>query len=185
MTTIAFRSGILAADSRVTVHTEEGGARVFDCDKLFRKRGTFLGREQDVILATAGESASGMAFVDWFGSGRDVPDIFVHGDADFTVLVLSEDGLFEFDKWCRGEKVKNEFYAVGSGAKAALGAMHMGASARKAVEVACKVDPYTAGPVVTMRLKNGTPKVSPVRKTDVRHAENPGGKTAVDVPNQG
>lgn len=145
MTTIVYRDGILAADSRATYTSEEGGARAWGCDKLFRKAGAIIG--------TAGETGPGLVFVDWWGSGKPPPPQFIEGDADFACLVLTKKGLFEYDKWCRGEKITHQFYAIGSGAKAAMGALYMGASAREAVAVACKIDPYTAPPVVWMKLK--------------------------------
>lgn len=155
MTTIAYRDGILAADSRVTHDSEAGGTRIFKCTKLYRKIAKLDGEEQEVILATAGESAPGELFVEWFGTGKDVTDMrdtFVLGMADFTVLVLKHDGLYEVDMYCHISKVLDKFYAVGSGAKAAMGAMHMGADAYKAVQIACKIDPYSAPPIVTMSL---------------------------------
>jgi hypothetical protein len=146
VTTIVYRDGIIAADSRATYSSEDGGARVWGCEKLFRRR--------DAIIATAGETGPGLVFVDWYASGaKTPPSAFIDGDADFSCLVLTRKGLFEFDKWCRGERITSEFYAIGSGAKAAMGALHMGASARRAVAVACKVDPFTAAPVVWMSLK--------------------------------
>lgn len=145
MTTIAYCKGVIAADTRVTVDSDAGGSRLFRCVKLYRKAGD--------VIALAGESAPGLVFLDWYGSGRTKPELLVHGDGDFTALVLTRKGLFEYDKWCRGEQVKERFYAIGSGAKAALGALHMGANARKAVAIACKIDPYSAPPIKTMRLK--------------------------------
>lgn len=153
MTTIAYKDGTLAADSRVTVDSEAGGSRNFLCDKLFRKIVPVGDSMEEVIIATAGESFSGMVFVDWYGSGQPPPDNLIVGEADFTVLVLTQAGLFEYDRWCRGIEVKDKFYAVGSGTKVALGAMAMGASAKRAVEIACEFDPYTAPPVLTMRLR--------------------------------
>jgi hypothetical protein len=149
MTTIAYRSGVIAADSRTTTHTEEGGSRVFRCEKLYRK---FPGHPDEVILGTAGETFSSLVFVDWYGTGKKRPSELIDGDADFTVLAFTRKGLFEYDKWCRGERILNSFYAVGSGAKAAMGAMHMGASAQKAVEIACRIDPFSAPPIVAWRL---------------------------------
>lgn len=128
---------------------------MFLCEKLFRKRIKKGYREQEVIIATAGESSPGMVFVDWYGSGKPIPHTpLVDGDADFTCLVWSSDGLYEFDKYCRGVKVAHpDFYAVGSGSMAAMAAMYAGASARRAVEIACKCNPESGPPVVTMRLK--------------------------------
>lgn len=171
MTTIAYRNGVLAADSRTTLETEGGGARMFLCEKLFRKTVPIHG---ECIIATAGESTPGMVFVDWYGKGEPPVDNFIIGEADFTCLVLQKDGLWEFDGWCRGIKIIDEFYAIGSGAKAALGAMHMGASSFKAVEVACKVEHYSGLPIVQMKLK-GEPKI---KKAKLTKPEN------VDVPSK-
>ena len=167
MTTIAYKDGLLAADSRCTIDTDAGGARVFSCEKLFRKEVLRDGKLQEVILATAGDASPGMAFVDWYGSGLPPIDNFVLGDADFSVLVLTHDGLFEYDQWCHGIKILDPIYAIGSGTKAALGAMHMGAGPKKAVEIACLIDPYTAGPIVTMRLKKPrAPEAEPAEEQE-------------------
>jgi hypothetical protein len=151
MTTIAYRDGILATDSQLTVDTGSG-ARKHSCRKLFRKRITEGKKSYDVIIATAGESSPGMVFVDWYGSGKPIPDLFLHIGGDFTCLVLTPRGLLEFDVYCRGELVESEFYAIGSGAMAALAAMHCGKSAVEAVRVAARIDPYTGGRIVTESL---------------------------------
>ena len=144
MTTIAYRDGILAADSRVT-YGEHQTARIHTCKKLFRKRVTQGKKSFDVIIATAGESSPGLVFVDWYGSGKPVPDLFLHLGGDFLCLVLTPSGLFEYDVYCRGEEVSDDFYAIGSGAGPALGAMHCGKSAVEAVRIAARIDPYTGG----------------------------------------
>lgn len=154
MTTIAYRAGVIAADSRETISGEQGGDRFFHCEKLFRKNFTRGRKKHEAIIATAGETSPGMVFVDWYGSGKPAPDLFIEGEADFTCLVLTTEGLREYDKYCRGiEVVHPEFYAVGSGSMAAMAAMYAGASARRAVEIACLVSPGSGPPVVTMRLK--------------------------------
>lgn len=152
MTTIVYRDGVLAADSRATYSTEAGGARMHSCKKLFRKTITEGKRKFDVIIATAGESSPGMVFVDWYGSGKPIPDVFLHLGGDFACLVLRPDGLFEYDVYCRPEQIHEEFYAIGSGAKAALGALHCGKSAVESVRIACRVDPYSGGRVVSESL---------------------------------
>jgi hypothetical protein len=156
MTVIAVKNGQVAADSRYNIESESGGIRMFQTEKLFRKRVTLPNSvEQDVIICTAGEGPPGLVFVDWFGSNKEPPDLFVHGDADFTVLVVMQDGtLMEYDKWCRGEKVfpTKGCYAIGCGAKAAMGAMLAGASAKRAVEITIEIDQLCGPPVVTMQL---------------------------------
>ena len=158
MTTIAYRDGILAADSRLTVD-HGSGARKHTCKKLFRKRVGEGKKAYDVIIATAGESSPGMVFVDWYGSGKPVPDLFLHLGGDFLCLVLSPSGLFEYDVYCRGEPIEEEFYAVGSGSMAALAAMHCGKSAIEAVRVASRIDSFTGGRIVYEALNKETPRV--------------------------
>jgi hypothetical protein len=144
MTTIVYRAGVMASDSLSTTTSEAGGSRKFKCVKMYRKA--------DAVIALAGETFAGLVFLDWYGTNAEPPERLIHGDADFTALVLTKKGLFEYDRWCRGEQIRLPFYAIGSGAKAALGALHMGASAVQAVRVACKIDPYTRLPIVSMRL---------------------------------
>ena len=145
MTTIVYRDGVLASDSQVTA----GDARKFHCEKLYRVEVQGL----PAIVGLAGGAFDGLAFLDWLVGEQDAPpQRLIDGEADFTAVVLNKHGLFEYDKWCRPDKVLERFYAVGSGASAALGAMHMGATAREAVAVACKIDPYSGGPIVEMSL---------------------------------
>jgi hypothetical protein len=164
MTTIAYRDGVLAADSRLTVDYGSG-ARKHQCKKLFRKRITEGKKSYDVIIATAGESSPGMVFYDWYGSGKPIPDMFLHMGGDFTCLVLTPKGLYEYDVYCRGELIEEDFYAVGSGAMAALAAMWCGKSALEAVRVAARIDPFTGGRIIT----------ESINKAEVKH----GNKKAV------
>jgi hypothetical protein len=146
VTTIAYRNGVLASESRISLTSEGGGERYFDSSrKLFRKNGA--------VIALAGESSPGMLFLKWYGTAKKPPAALIDGEADFTALVLTKEGLFEYDAYCIPEPVEEEFYAIGSGCKAALGAMHMGADAATAVEIAKRVDPGSGGRVVTMALE--------------------------------
>jgi hypothetical protein len=105
VTTIAFKDGIIAADSRSTFATEAGGSSKHVCSKLFR-RTIKLGKRKpyDVIIATAGESAPGMVFVDWYALTAGIgepPRVLLDHDPDFVCLILSPFGLFEVDKYCQ------------------------------------------------------------------------------------
>lgn len=147
MTTICYRDGVLAADTRGTDDDYHPG--IYRCNKLFRVNGD--------VVATAGDDTEGMIFVDWYGSKKlgkrpKPPSRLVDGEADFLCLVLTKDGVFWYDKWCRANPVQDEFYAVGSGAPYAMGAMAHGAGALEAVETAKRWDPYTGGEVETMTL---------------------------------
>ncbi len=148
MTTICYRNGILAADSRITTSDESAGDYMGKCAKLIRL--------PDCIVGLQGESSPGVAFLNWYRTGMKDMEMRAHilaSGADFTAVVLTKHGLFVWDCWMQPERMCDEFYAVGSGTKAALGALHMGASAVKAVAVACKIDPWSAPPIVSMSLK--------------------------------
>ena len=158
MTTIAFRDKTFAADSRET-WADDSGTTVNRCEKLFRVR-TSGKQKREVVIATAGGSFLGMVFVDWFkrtgGSGNADPPVILrdaHLEEDFTVLIWDRGKLFVANHLCRPIEVLETFTAIGSGRKAALAAMHCGKNAYQAVHIACKVDPYTAVPIKTMRVR--------------------------------
>ena len=157
MTTIAWDGETIAADSQDTYND----MKTLSSQKLFRidwDDGTAD------ILATAGHGSAGMVFIEWY-EGNPELDIdpqeyklaindtnLVDWDDDFHILVWNDDGLFEVDRYYKMSKVDEPFFAVGSGACAALGAMHMGATAKEAVEIAKKIDLYTGGKVKTLTL---------------------------------
>ena len=59
-------------------------------------------------------------------------------------LVLTASGkIFQFDQPAKWLIVDAPFAAMGSGAQAAYGALHMGASPKEAVQAAMKIDPFT------------------------------------------
>lgn len=146
MTIVAYRDGVLASDSRVTVESTDAGTRCFNSvQKLFRKDSS--------IIATVGESSPGIVFVRWYGSARRRPKVLLDPELDWTCLVLDKEGLWEWDSSMEPELVAEPFYAIGAGTKAALGAMHMGASAEEAVRITCLIDPFCGGPIQVMRLE--------------------------------
>ncbi len=172
MTTIAYKDGVMASDSRVSVEPAAGDAgatRIYRAAKLYRKtiqptkRKVLVGgaiktipdgKPYDVIIGLAGESAPGLVLLDWYGSGDPEPESIngAESTADFTALILTHEGLFEADGYCRPEQILDECYAVGTGAHAAMGAMRAGKSAEEAVEIACTIDIYSALPLQTMKL---------------------------------
>lgn len=139
MTTIAYREGVLAADSRAMNGgwKQPGGVR-----KLRRiSNGSICGGTGDLTKC--------IAVIDWLDGNRSAP-MPDHGD-DWRVIELTAEGrLLVYEKGGMFEPVV-EFCAWGSGAPAANAAMIMGADAVKAVEVAAQVDPYTGGAVVFMK----------------------------------
>jgi hypothetical protein len=141
MTTIAasFEERLLVTDSSIT-----DGDTVWTADKAER----FNGR----IYATAGEAADTEKFMRWIRNNRRGKRPAV--DDEFQALALTPEGLFFFDKNLYPMRLQNPM-AIGSGAKAARGAMAMGADIRKAVEIACVIDHSSRLPVQEYRLDEG------------------------------
>lgn len=141
MTTIVYRNGVMASDSAVT----DSGGMVGETDKVFRVRGHLVGG--------CGSLGAVLAFVEWFRAGAD-PDKRPKMDDAFDTLVVTPEGVVN---WYDCELIASEFrapfHAIGSGHKIALGALHMGASARQAVKIACMVDNASGGKIKTLRLK--------------------------------
>jgi hypothetical protein len=170
MTTICYKDGVMASDSRVAIESEDTGVtHIYSAAKLYRKtiqptkqkllaggaiRKINDGKPFDVIIGLAGESSPGLVFLDWYGSGDPEPESIngAESTADFTALILTPDGLFSADGYCRPEQILDEFYAVGTGSHAAMGAMYSGKTAAEAVEIAAKIDVYTALPLQVMKL---------------------------------
>lgn len=139
----------MAADSRETWEDQVDGLRVGRCVKLHHCG--------DFIIGQQGDSSAGVVASNWYAKSRSDPNTSkpeFTGDDEFTLLILDrEQGLFMLDRWLTAIPVTSEFYAIGSGAKVALGALYMGATAKQAVEAACKFDPFTGGDVVEAKLE--------------------------------
>jgi ATP-dependent protease HslVU (ClpYQ) peptidase subunit len=65
----------------------------------------------------------------------------------FLIAVCGE--VFDIDDSLSVSKNASGVYAAGSGAQFALGAMHAGADAYEAMEIASKLTAFTAGPYIS------------------------------------
>lgn len=146
MSVVAVRDGVVASDSQCM----ESGRPMFH-KKLHRKNG--------VIIGYVGQMLSGHQFLDWFLAGADrakLPTFLQYRGNDdspsFTALVLDGTGLAEWNEYFVPFEIVERFYAIGSGAPAAIAAMHMGADAEKAVEIACEMFADCGGEVLVERL---------------------------------
>lgn len=144
MTTIAYRDGVMASDSR-----GYGGDRAPVGSK------TKIHRLPDGTLMGCSSNAPGQpeAVFAWYAGGADPREAPAFGDAKFRLLVVRPDGqsfLGENSFYLSGP-LDARFFAVGSGQEYALGAMEAGASAVRAVEVAIKLDVWSDGEVRVLR----------------------------------
>lgn len=137
MTVIAFKDGVLAADSLITAD----GVRVGYTTKI-RKIGP-------VLAAGAGTMSFVQAFLDWLATGAEDDPPETSGNSE-GLLIYDGRILTWNDGW---DHFVTPFYAIGSGRYQALGAMAAGASAREAVEAACLSDCYSGGFVQALTVR--------------------------------
>jgi ATP-dependent protease HslVU (ClpYQ) peptidase subunit len=132
MTTVAAREGKIACDSRLT------GGFIAKANKIIVGDGVIVGYAGDWIAAEClGRHIAGL---DEEKPKRD-------SDDDVEFLVLRPKGIFMVDRRLREVKICDKYWAIGSGCQAAMVAMHMGATAKEAVEMAKLVDECTGGRV--------------------------------------
>lgn len=141
MTTVAYRDGIVAADSRTHIGDWiVPGAT----EKLVRVDGKVIAQIGDMAVCAAilgwidrpeGPQPTGNATVVVFCGG----EVFIHSDGGMVI-----------------EQHDRPFMAWGTGAPVAFGAMYAGADAETAVRIACDVDLYSGAPVMAMRVEQAS-----------------------------
>lgn len=139
MTTIAFRDGVLAADTA----TLNGYTLLTNAvDKIVRHHGCLCGG--------AGRAVYLGEFQRWFLAGEfgSRPE----ADEDDAAIIVRPSGLihrFEKGGWI---ELHPKYYSLGSGRDHAYGAFYMGATAEQAVCAAIAHEPGTGGNVTVLGL---------------------------------
>lgn len=116
-------------------------------------------RLKGLIAGAAGDAGDCVRFLDWvkhdFADKKKPKFSESTGDKDASILLMvTPEGIFTMDQDDPyPEEVDAQYHAIGSGAKAALGAFFMGATIEQALEAAAKHDPYTRGPFTILKLK--------------------------------
>ena len=138
MTTIAASLTQMAADSSLVM-----GDTKAQCCKIFRIKNS--------LAATAGDNEEGELFLAWLRNGGTPPKL--DKELDFCALVLTAEGIFRYEYTCQPTLLKNEFWAIGTGAAHALTAMNMGAAPEEAVAQAIVFDINSGPPIDVFYLK--------------------------------
>lgn len=136
MTTIAYRDGVLAADTLMTASNMRSGHMT----KIMRR-----GR---LIIGFAGASRNFEAFRNWLGAGAE--GSFASNDGNVFIIPPEGDAIV----WGDGDTPWREtalFWALGSGEAPAMGAMAAGASAEEAVKAAIALDLSSGGEITVIR----------------------------------
>jgi 20S proteasome alpha/beta subunit len=137
MTTIAYRKGVLAADTRMI----QGTAIIGKVAKIVR-------RDDGALCGGAGDCAWVQAFHRWFMGGEEGdPPVIEENSKGLIIKRRKPIEMFEPGgtvEW------KPPYLAIGSGKEFALGAMWAGANAIEAVKAAMTFDPGTGGEVMVL-----------------------------------
>ena len=132
MTTIAYKDGVLAADRSV-----------WQDDTYVGERSKITRVHTGGLAGAAGTASFVSAFLQWAGGVREDCPPRGEGDVGF---VVNHDTMLQYDE--AGEYIAHApYFAWGSGADVALGAMHAGVSATDAVKAACFLTAHTRQPI--------------------------------------
>lgn len=140
MTTIAYKDGVLAADTAVFDTGVE--AYVSDCVKIVARENWAVG--------VAGHFHLGGLIADWILAGApvDAKPPFDPKDDRWEALKIAGPYLWHLDGKGIQRPLAAPFLAIGCGRQLALGAMWHGATAVEAVKIAIQTDAYTDGDIV-------------------------------------
>ena len=136
MTTVAAKAstGEIAADSMVS-----GDDSFYLVEKLRSGKTSLYG--------ACGDWDKILKFYQVLEAGGDLDS-----DTDVTVLELRHDGIWIYESTIIPAKIKNDFWAIGTGANYAIAAMHLGLSPAEAVKIACMYDTSSHEPIDVLKL---------------------------------
>lgn len=140
MTTIAFKAGVLAAD---TLLVSASHHRCGYAEKIKRA-------PTGELLALTGFAPTAYGLMDWWLAGHEGQQ--PNFDEGGSLIVFDKDGADIFCSGGRQREANAPFFAYGSGAQFALAAMDLGAGAKAAVGVAAKFCIYTGGDITVLSL---------------------------------
>ena len=146
MTTVAYRDGVMAADTGVM---DSSGCRYAHVKKIHRC-------PNGSLVAGAGDMPSVHAIFAWYDRDcpvDELPNIPADDARDVSILIVKpDDTVFYTEKDLQELPIEGEFFAIGSGREGALCAMAAGATAEHAVRIASRFDIYTNELVISERL---------------------------------
>lgn len=151
MTIIAYKNNLIASDSLISEESTRFGSMVK------------ITRGPDGTIAGACGGASSLAlFLRWIHVGRRGAKPNLGDDKDFCGITINPEGLVLFyEAGMNPYALTNDFYAIGSGATTAMGAMAAGADAIRAVRIACRFNVLCSEPIYVLRLDGEPHRLNP------------------------
>lgn len=152
MSTIAYRNGVIASDSQITLCDEKS----YGVEKVGRTENFLFGFSgryhfiRPMFLWISELDSKNIHPENFYKFADQLPDFPSDSGSDSVVLLADRAGdIFLINSDGFGGKVFRDFEAIGSGAPYALGGMACGVSAIDAVLGACELDVYSGGCVVS------------------------------------
>lgn len=142
MTTVVWRDRVLAADSMISSHQAIREPCSFVKIQRLKEKKGLLGNVGIVSHFNAVKAAL---------EGRRSLPSWGNGDAA-AILIKPDATVWQYDGEGDWYELEGAYFAWGSGAAVAYGALAMGASAAEAVEIASEFDLYTGGRIVEIEL---------------------------------
>lgn len=142
MTTIAWNEDTIAWESRIQTNGMNFDTRVPKV-RVFKNK----------IYAFAGDMDAADHMIVWEQDGCDVDAFFP--DTEWTLVVWEKDQDIAF--YSHFVPVRSwswPVHAIGTGSMIAIAAMRAGADPRRAVEIACDLDPNSGGEIHTLSIKD-------------------------------
>lgn len=142
MTTIAWDGMTLAGDR-------------LGCAGDLKRTVTKISRVGSCLLGTAGSAVHAVEFREWLLSGADpktIPLFQLSEEYQNVILIKPDKSCWVYSQGVYPSLVEDTFHACGSGRDFALAAMHMGKSAKEAVELASLFDVATGNGVDILTL---------------------------------
>jgi hypothetical protein len=150
MTVLCYRDGVLAADRMCSTHYD-----------LINGYHTKIHSGHGLMWGGCGSAQDCAAFSEWVRIGRPIdarPELDNDKDTGFIGIVIETDGAIRhYDGKLVAFPIENPFCAIGSGDMVAYGAMEMGATSERAVEIASKYILGCGGGVDVLRLESPPP----------------------------
>lgn len=144
MTTIAYKAGIIAADTGICA----GSLLDAHIEKIAK-------RKDGAIAGGCGEAWWIVAFLEWFKNGGEMPHISGDGVCSTAITIdkRRKVTLYESEKdKTRVYVIKAPYHALGAGRSIALGAMYAGAHPVDAVKAAMTHNDSTFGKVQQFKV---------------------------------
>lgn len=140
MTTIAYRDGVLAADGLCTCN---GG--------VLSTRMRKIGAKGAILWSSSGDTSWAKTFRDWVSDGLKGEYPKPPDDRTGGIIYLPNGDIVVFHQLGVEHRPGLPFWADGSGADYALGAMQAGATAEEAVRAAMVWDTGTGGEIFVLK----------------------------------